>query len=103
MSEAPVVTPSPCPVPLSVLPGNFQKHVDPKAPVPLRMMGAKALVPMGPKEMSTALYMLSFDSDAAVRETAQKSAAALPDRILWVALRDEPMDPPVLDYYAKLF
>jgi hypothetical protein len=89
-----------CPVALSALPTNFQKHVDPKAPVPLRMMGAKAMVPMGPKEMATALFMLTFDADAAVRETAVKSAAALHDRILSVALRDETVDAPVLDYYA---
>ena len=91
-----------CPLALSALPANFQKHVDPKAPVPLRMMGAKALVPMGPKEMATALYMLSFDAEGNVRETAAKSAALLPDRILSVALRDETVDPSVLDYYAGL-
>src|SRR5882762_2752409 len=102
MSEAPAkaIEAPVCPVPLSALPTNFQKHVDPKAPVPLRMMGAKALVPMGPREMATALFMLTFDADAAVRDTAAKSAAALPDRILSVALRDETMDAPVLDYYA---
>ena len=97
MSEA---QPAACPLPISALPPNFQKHVDPKAPAPLRMMGAKALVPMGPKEMSTALYMLTFDADAGVRETAVKTAASLPDRILSVALRDETMDPQVLDYYS---
>jgi hypothetical protein len=104
MSEArqPAQPPA-CPVALSVLPANFQKHVDPAAPVPLRMMGAKALVPMGPKEMATALFMLTFDADASVRETAVKSAAALPDRVLSVALRDETVDPPVLDYYAGVF
>jgi len=106
MSEAtpaPANQPSPgCPLPLSAVPPNFQKHVDPKAPVPLRMMGAKALVPMGPREMSTALFMLTFDADPAVRETAVKTAAALPDRILSVALRDETVDPPVLDYYADV-
>src|SRR5579859_5005583 len=91
-----------CPVALSALPANFQKHVDPKAPVPLRMMGAKALVPMGPKEMLTALFMLTFDAEAAVRETAVKSAQTLPDRILSVALRDETVDPPVLDYFANV-
>src|SRR5919204_5369463 len=89
-----------CPLPLDVLPSTFQKHVDPKAPTPLRMMGAKGLVPMGPKEMATALYMLTFDADAAVRETAAKSAAGLPDRMLAVALRDESADPRVLDYYV---
>src|SRR5207253_5640068 len=83
-------------------PGSFQKHVDPKAPLPLRMMGAKALVPMAPKEMVTALFMLTFDGETGVRETAAKSAAGLPDRILSVALRDETMDPPVLDYYADV-
>jgi hypothetical protein len=106
MSEAtpaPANQPSPgCPLPLSAVPPNFQKHVDPKAPVPLRMMGAKALVPMGPREMSTALFMLTFDADPGVRETAVKTAAALPDRILSVALRDETVDPPVLDYYADV-
>jgi len=92
--------PSACPLPLDVLPTNFQKHVDPKAPVPLRMMGAKALVPMGPKDMATALFMLTFDADDTVRQTAVNSAAGLPDRILAVALRDEAADPQVLDYYA---
>jgi len=58
-----------CPLPLDVLPANFQKHVDPKAPVPLRMMGAKALVPMGPKDMATALFMLTFDADANVGQS----------------------------------
>ena len=104
MSEAPqTAQAAACPVALSALPTNFQKHVDPKAPVPLRMMGAKALVPMGPKEMATALFMLTFDAEPAVRETAVKSAAGLPDRILSVALRDETVDPPVLDYYAHVF
>src|SRR2546428_2045393 len=100
MSDA--TEPSACPLPIDVLPANFQKHVDPKAPAPLRMMGAKALVPMGPKEMTTALYMLTYDPDAGVRETAAKSATALPDRILSVALRDETVDAPVLDYFAAV-
>src|SRR5438270_10997729 len=96
-----VVPPSACPLALDVLPGNFQKHVDPKAPVPLRMMGAKALVPMGPKDMATARFTLTSDADDAVRQTAVKSAAGLPDRILSVALRDEAADAKVLDYYAS--
>src|SRR5437879_11738464 len=102
-TQAPAGQAPACPLPLSALPANFQKHVDAKAPVPLRMMGAKALVPMGRKEMITALFMLTFDADAAVRETAAKSATGLPDRILSVALRDETVDPPVLNYYSGLF
>src|SRR5579884_4148192 len=102
VSPAPAAAPpqATCPLPLDSVPPNFQKHVDPKAPAALRMMGAKGLVPMGPKEMCTALFMLTFDPDTAVRETAEKSAAGLPDRILSVALRDETMDARVLDSYA---
>src|SRR6266436_5746622 len=97
-AQAKAAEPSVCPVPLSALPTNFQKHVDPKAPVPLRMMGAKALVPMGPKEMATALFMLTFDADAAIREAAAKSAAGLPDRILSVAAGALTNNSPVLAY-----
>jgi hypothetical protein len=100
MSEAIATESVLCPLPLDVLPTNFQKHVDPKAPAPLRMMGAKALVPMGPKDMATALFMLTFDADANVRETAAKSASGLPDRILSVALRDESAHPDVLGYFV---
>jgi hypothetical protein len=81
----------------------MRKHVDPKAPIPLRMMGAKALVPLNPPDMSAALFMLTFDPDPGVRETAQKSAANLPDKILGVALRDEGLQPPVLGFFLRLF
>src|SRR5260370_38478395 len=77
MSEAepaPAAQAPACPLPLSAVPANFQKHVDPPAPVPLRMMGAKALVPMGPKEMCTALYMRTFDAEGGGRATAATSA-----------------------------
>jgi len=100
-TEAGETPPAGMPLPLDVLPANFRKHVDPAAPVPLRMMGAKGLVPMGPKDMSTALFMLTFDADEKVREAAGKSAAGLPDKILAVALRDESMDGRVLDYFAR--
>jgi hypothetical protein len=89
------------PIPLDVLPQAFRKHVDPAAPVLLRMMGAKGLVPMGAKEMTTALYMLSFDADQGVRETAAKSSSGLPDKILSVALRDESIDARVLEFFAR--
>ena len=100
---APLPQPAPVgllPMPLDVLPQTFRKHVDPAAPVMLRMMGAKGLVPMAAKEIATALYMLTFDADAGVRETAAKTAAGLPDKILSVVLRDEATDPRVLEHFA---
>jgi hypothetical protein len=66
------------------------------------MMAAKSLVPLSPSDMLGALYMLTFDSDAGVRETAAKTASALPDRILGSAVRDEEVQPQVLGYFLGL-
>ena len=90
-----------CPLPLEALSPALHKHVDAKAPVPLRMMGAKGLVPaVAPGDLVTMLYFLSFDAEAAVRETAARSAATLPERVWSTALRSESLDAPVLDWLA---
>ena len=90
-----------CPLPLEALAPALQKHVDGKATVPLRMMGAKGLVPaVAPGDLVTLLYFLSFDADEPVRETAARSAASLPERIWSTALRSEALEAPVLDWLA---
>ncbi|HEX9049334.1 MAG TPA: hypothetical protein VF841_02265 [Anaeromyxobacter sp.] len=90
-----------CPLPLDVLPRPLQKHADAKAPPPLRMMGAKGLVPaVAPVDLCTLLFLLSFDADAAVRDTAVRTAGGLPDKIWGVALRSEGMKGPVLDWLS---
>src|SRR5215469_194147 len=80
-----------------------KKHVDPGAPVPLRMMAAKALVPLPPPDMITALFLLTADADDKVRATAVETAGKLPDRILSSALRDEEVDPQVLGWFLDRF
>lgn len=90
-----------CPITDEFLPPNLRKHVDPKAPVALRMMAAKSLVPLSPSDMAGVLFMLTFDPDPAVRETAVKTSANLPDRILASALRDEGLHPPVLGFFLR--
>ncbi len=93
-----------CPLPLETLPKPLQKHVDAKAPPPLRMMGAKGLVPaVAAGDLVTMLFMLSFDPDAPVRETAAKTAEGLPDKIYGTALRAESVKGPVLDWLADRF
>lgn len=95
---------SDCPLSLEVLPRPLQKHADEKAPVPLRMMGAKALVPAAaPADLVTLLFMLSFDGDAGVRDTATRTAEGLPDKISGVALRSEGLNAPVIDWLAARF
>jgi hypothetical protein len=84
--------------PLDFLPPALRKHVDPTSPVPLRMMAAKALVPLAPADMLGALYLLTQDPDENVRTTAAASAEKLPDRILGSAVRDEGVRPDVLGW-----
>jgi len=93
-----------CPLPLDTLPKPLHRHVDAKAPLPLRMMGAKNSVPaVAPTDQVTLLYFLSFDPDEGVRGEAARTAEGLPDRIFGVALRAEDVPPAVLDWLADRF
>ncbi|MGI5862058.1 MAG: hypothetical protein ACOX6T_08365 [Myxococcales bacterium] len=82
------------------LPPNFRKHVDPAAPVPIRGMAAKGLVPLAPSDMCHCLAMLAGDPDPSIAASALKTGAGLPDKILSVGLRDEGQNPRVLDFFA---
>ncbi len=95
---------SDCPLALDVLPKPLQKHADEKAPLPLRLMGAKGLVPaVAAPDLVTLLYVLAFDPEAEVRETATRTATGLPDKIYGVALRAEGLRGQVLDWLADRF
>lgn len=102
-TAAPVAgSPPGCPFNAEFLPPNMRKHVDPAAPVPLRMMAAKGLVPLNPSDMLGALYMLTFDAEQSIRDAAAKTASGLPERILGSALRDEGVQAPVLGWFLGL-
>jgi hypothetical protein len=93
-----------CPISFEELPKPLHKHVDVKAPVALRMMGAKGLVPaVAAPDLVTMLFILSFDADPQVAETALKTVSGLPDKITGVALRSEEVPGPVLDWIADRY
>jgi hypothetical protein len=93
-----------CPIPLDALPKPLHKHVDPGAPPPLRMMGAKGLVPAtAPTDLVTLLFALSFDPDEPVRTAAVRTAEGLPEKIFGVALRSDALKGEVLDWLADRF
>jgi len=91
---------SPCPIPLSAVSENLRKHVDPKAPVPLRIMASRGMVPMPPRDMVTVLTCLSFDDDEKVKAGAVKSLSELPERMVMGALQEE-LHPLVLDHLVR--
>jgi hypothetical protein len=76
-----------------------KKHTG-KAPGPLKMMAAKGLAPIPPRELVHVVYMLTGDADAKIAEAAQKSFSAFPDRILSGVLGDR-IAPAVLDKFAE--
>jgi hypothetical protein len=92
-----------CPITPEFLPPNMLKHVDPKAPVPLRMMAAKGLVPLSPSDLLSVFFMLSFDPDQGVKDQATKTASALQDRIAASGFRDEEVHPPTLGWFLRLY
>lgn len=100
MSDAPHAAPAPV-ITADVLAPQLRKHVDPKAPLPLRSMGAKLLVPASPHDSACLVYLLAFDPDPGVVEQAKKTAGALPDKVALPALRDESVPAEVLLWLAE--
>jgi len=91
---------SPCPIPFSAVSEPFRKHVDPGGPAPLRVMASRGLVPMPPRDTVTVLSCLCYDDDPKIKEGAQNTLAALPDRVLAGALKED-LHPLVLDHVAR--
>lgn len=89
-----------CPVPLSAFPPNMQKSLDPASPLPVRMMAAKGILVAAPRDFLTAMYVLTFDPDPKVAETARASTAKMQDKVL-VGLRDDDLPASVLSFYAR--
>lgn len=92
-----------CPITDEFLPPNMKKHVDPAAPVPLRGMAAKGLIPLGASDMIQVLFMLMYDPDAGIRDQAGKTASTLSDRVAASAFRDERIKPVVLGWYMEVY
>ncbi|MEK6606425.1 MAG: hypothetical protein AABZ30_02080 [Myxococcota bacterium] len=69
-------------------------------PAPARLMVARGLAPMGPRDLCLALYQLALDGDTPVRAAAMKTAADLPERIVQPVL-GEALDARVLDFFAE--
>jgi len=66
----------------------------------MRMMAARALAPLPPGHLLTALFVLCYDVEPGISQAAQESLGRLPDEILRPAL-GEPLPPAVLDYLVR--
>jgi hypothetical protein len=82
------------------IPEKLQKHVDPNSPPPARLMGAKAMVPMSPRDMVHVVYQCMLDPEPKIAIVARRTFAAFDDRILNSVLSDA-IAPEVLGELAK--
>ncbi len=82
------------------IPPEIVKFLDKAAPKDAKLLAARGLVPMAPDVLITALFLLSGDSDAEVRDTAKKSLLGQPETAL-INLLKQPCHAKVLDFYAK--
>ena len=69
-------------IPLTAFSEKLRRHVDPGSSAPLRMMGARGLVPAAPEETLMLLYQLGLDADVQVADAANKSWNELPVEVL---------------------
>lgn len=83
------------------LPAQHQKHLDPAGPVPGKMMAAKGILPLPPRESVIVLCGLTFDAAPEVVTSARASLGKLPDKILAAAI-DGGLPPAALGILAPL-
>ena len=74
---------------------NLEKFISPQTPKETRLMAAKAVLPMGPKDLVAVLSILISDTDLEVSETARKSLEGIPSHLLLTVL-DGDLDPLVI-------
>ncbi|MBK8014023.1 MAG: hypothetical protein IPK13_22085 [Deltaproteobacteria bacterium] len=100
MSDTP--NEAPCPIPFEQRHQAVQRVTGPSTPAPMKLMAAKGMAPMAPRELATAQFVLTFDADPKVAETARNSLQALDERIANAVLPDKSAEPSVLGYLAEV-
>lgn len=91
------------PIDVGALSPPAQKIASPSAPEKLQEMAARGVAPgMRPGELVTVLVLLLGSERPAVKQTADKTLAALPEPILNGALATD-LPPLVVDHLARLY
>ncbi len=90
-----------CPIRLDALSPAARRAADPKSLAPARTMAARGLAPMPPKDLVTAQFVLTFDPEPKVADTAAKSLSNLDPRLATAVLGDTSLSPFVLEYLAR--
>lgn len=95
-----------CPLDLSTLSDAVRRHVGgsggPPVPPPLRMMAARGLAPIPPRDLVTAQFVLSFDGEPKIAAAAEKSLREIEPRLAAPVFGDTAVPSPVLGFLAQI-
>ena len=91
------------PIALDEVSSVVRSNVGPNAPRKLKLMVARGLVPMSPRDLVTAQFLLTAQADEFVADVAASSLAELNVRIANAVLADTLVHPDVLAYLAQSF
>jgi hypothetical protein len=86
---------------LEKVPGSLRKFVDPSLPKEMRLMAARGLIPIAPKDLALVLYGLILDKDEEISKEAQVSLKSIPEGVMVTVLLNTSTPPELLDYVAR--
>ncbi|MGH7889086.1 MAG: hypothetical protein ACRENF_00880 [Thermodesulfobacteriota bacterium] len=86
---------------LENIPESIKKFIDPSMPREMRLMAARGLIPVPPKDLTLVLYGLTLEEDKEVSEEAEKSLKSIPEGVMLSVLDDASTPPDLLDYMAR--
>lgn len=83
------------------VPANLAKFVGPEVAQEQKLLAARGMVPLPPKDLVQVLYTLTRNPDEVVRQTAAKSLVKMPENILRNVAEDPNTSPFVLNFLAR--
>ncbi|MCK6511945.1 hypothetical protein L6R29_18545 [Myxococcota bacterium] len=86
---------------IRALPPPAKKALEPDAPTKIKKLAASGRLPMSPLQQITLLYLLSFDSDTDIAQTAVQSIQNQPESTLLTLTSQEEAPLELLDFLAR--
>lgn len=86
---------------INELPSNLKSFVALDNPRDKRLLAARAVIPLVPKDLVRVLFVLAFDEDEEIRNEASASLKEIPEGIMKDIISDHSMHPAFLDYVAR--
>lgn len=80
---------------------HLRKFVDPSLPKEMRLMAARGLIPIGPKDLALVLYGLTLDTDEEISREAETSLKSMPEAAMTTVLLNTSTPPELLDWVAR--